>query len=130
MTKYFQIARYVFAGGIAVLSNLTILFVCVHYFKLWYLYGAIFAFSFAVIVSYLLQKFFVFKNYSRQDMHKQFLAFFVFNLAMLSVNTLLIYTFVGIIGFYYLLAQALASAICGFVNYIFFNKVIFKKITI
>lgn len=127
MSKYIQIIRYIFAGGLATISNLAILFVSVHYFKLWYLTGAVIAFCLAVIISYLLQKFFVFKDYSRQDIRKQFLAFFIFNLAMLSANTLLMYTFVDIMSFYYLLAQVVSSAIGACANYIYFNRVIFKK---
>lgn len=127
MSKYVHIIKYIFAGGLATISNLVILFVSVHYFKLWYLTGAVIAFCVAVIISYLLQKFFVFKDYSRQDMRKQFLNFFIFNIAMLSVNTLLMYTFVDIIGFYYLFAQVLSSVVGACVNYIYFNRVIFKK---
>ena len=125
MSKYIQIIRYILAGGIAVISNLAILFICVHYFKLWYLAGAIVAFCFAVMVSYLLQKFFVFRNYSRENMRTQFLNFFIFNLVMLNVNTLLMYIFVDLVGLYYLLAQALASAIGACVNYFYFSKVLF-----
>ncbi len=53
--------------------------------------------------------------------------FFIFNIVMLGVNTLLMYTFVDIIGLWYLLAQALSSAIGACVNYIYFNKVVFKN---
>ena len=127
MSKYFQIIRYILAGGIATAFNLVILFVCVRYFNLWYLTGAIISFCSAVIISYLLQKFFVFKNYSTEKMHLQFLNFFVFNLVMLGVNTLLMYIFVDIMGFWYLLAQALSSTIGACINYIYFNKVIFKN---
>lgn len=128
MSRYVQIIRYIFAGGFATASNITILFICVNYFKLWYLAGAIISFCCAVIISYLLQKFFVFKNYSRQNIRKQFSNFFIFNLIMLGVNTLLIYTFVDIIGIWYLWAQALSSAIGACINYIYFNKVIFKNV--
>jgi len=62
LSKYGKIIRYLFAGGIATLSNLLVLFVCVNYFKLWYLSGAIISFCVAVIISYSLQKFFVFKD--------------------------------------------------------------------
>ncbi len=127
MFKHIQIIRYIFAGGFATASNLAILFIGVHYFKLWYLTSAVISFFSAAIISYLLQKFFVFKNYSTEDMHKQFLNFFIFNLVMLGLNTLLIYTFVDILGIWYLLAQVFSSAIGACINYIYFNKVIFKN---
>jgi len=128
MSKYNQIIRYIFAGGIATASNIAILFVCVHYFKLWYLTSTIISFCCAVLISYLLQKFFVFKNYLTQNMHTQFLNFFIYNLIMLGVNTLLMYFFVDIINIWYLLAQAMSAIIIACINYIYFNKIIFKKI--
>ncbi|MFA4975778.1 MAG: GtrA family protein [Candidatus Paceibacterota bacterium] len=127
-SKYAQIIRYIFAGGTVTATNLVIFFICVQYFKLWYLTSAIISFCFAVIMSYVLQKFFVFNNYSKEKIHKQFLIFLIFNIFMLGVNTILMYTFVEIMGFWYLLAQTLSSAICAFVNYIYFNKIIFKNV--
>ncbi len=128
MFQNIQIIRYIFAGGIVVGSNLAILFICVNYFHLWYLTSAIISFCSAVVISYLLQKFFVFKNYSKENIQKQFFSFLIFNLGMLGANTLLMYIFVDIIGIWYLWAQALAAAIGACVNYVYFNKVIFKKI--
>ena len=128
MSKYIQIVRYILAGGIATVSNLVILFVGVHYFHLWYLTSAIISFCLAVIISYLLQKFFVFRNYSANNIHTQFLNFFIFNIVMLGLNILLMYVFVDIISLWYLLAQAISSAITACINYIYFNKVIFKNV--
>jgi putative flippase GtrA len=125
--KYIKIVRYIFAGGLATFSNLMILFVLVHYFKLWYLTSAIISFCVAVIISYLLQKFFVFKNYMVKDIHKQFLNFFVYNIIMLGFNTLLMYFFVEILIIWYLLAQAISAIIGAFINYIYFNKIVFKN---
>ena len=128
MSKYIKILRYIFAGGIATAFNLVILFICVHYLKIWYLIGAIIAFCCAVVISYTLQKFFVFKNYSRKDMGRQFFNFFIFTLFILGVNTLLMYVFVDVIGLWYILAQIFASIITACANYIYFSKFIFAKI--
>ncbi|MFA6355258.1 MAG: GtrA family protein [Candidatus Paceibacterota bacterium] len=126
--KYNQIIRYIIAGCVATGSSLAILFILVNYFKLWYLTGATISFCCAVVISYLLQKFFVFKNYAREDIHKQFLHFLIYNIIMLGANTLLMYFFVDIIKFWYLLAQALSAIIIAFMNYIYFNKIVFKKV--
>ena len=127
MSKYTQIIRYIFAGAIATISNILILFVCVHYFKLWYLLGAVISFCSAVVISYVLQKFWTFRNYSTRDIHKQFIIFFVYNLFMLCVNTLLMYFWVDIIKLWYLFAQAISAFITAFINYTYFNRIIFKK---
>ena len=127
MSKYIKIIRYIIAGGIATASNILILFVCVHYLHLWYLVGAAISFCSAVVISYLLQKFWTFKDYSKENMHKQFLNFFVYNLVMLGVNTLLMYFFVDIIKIWYILAQAISAFITAFINFIYFNKIVFKS---
>ena len=126
--KNIRIIKYVFAGSLATASNLLILFISVHYLKLWYLISSIIAFCFGVSISYILQKFFTFKNYELENIHKQFLNFFIFALIMLVFNTLLMYVFVDIIKIWYLLAQAVSSILIAFINYTYFNKVIFKKI--
>jgi len=127
INKYIQIIKYIIAGSIATLSNLGVLFVCVNYFKLWYLTSAIISFCVAVIVGYLLHKFFVFKNYEKKGMYKQFLNFLSYNIVMLSFNTLLMYFFVDIISIWYLLSQAISALIIACMNYIYFNKIVFKK---
>ena len=126
--KNIQIIKYVFTGSLATASNLLILFISVHYLKLWYLISSIIAFCFGVSISYILQKFFTFKNYELENIHKQFLNFFIFALIMLVFNTLLMYVFVDIMNIWYLLAQAIFSILIAFINYTYFNKVIFKKI--
>jgi putative flippase GtrA len=90
--------------------------------------GAIISFCCAVVISYLLQKFFVFKNYEKSGMNKQFLHFLVYNIVMLGFNTLLMYFFVDIIKLWYLFAQALTAIIIACMNYIYFNKIVFKKV--
>ena len=126
--KNIQIIKYIFSGGLVTASNLLILFISVHYLKLWYLISSVIAFCFGVSISYILQKFFTFKNYELENIHKQFLNFFIFALIMLVFNTLLMYVFVDIIKIWYLLAQAVSSILIAFINYTYFNKVIFKKI--
>ncbi len=122
-----KILRFIFSGGIAFISHISILFVLVHYFNLWYLVSTMIAFTFAVTVSYSLQKFFTFQNYSTKNMHRQFLSFLFFALCMLGLNTLLMYIFVDIIGFWYISSQIVINIFTAFFSYIIYNKVIFSK---
>lgn len=128
MKKYFKIFRYLIAGSIATGTNLGVLFFCVHYLNLWYIWGTIISFCASVIVSYLLQKFWTFQNYTTTKIPTQFLHFFLFAGGMLGLNTLLMYFFVDFLGLWYLLAQALAALLIACINYLYFNKVIFKNI--
>lgn len=123
--KYARIFRYIIAGSIATIANLEFLFVGVHYLKVWYLTAAVISFCLAVIISYLLQKFFVFKNYSKIEIQKQFSMFLIFAIIMLGINTLLMYVFVRIIGIWYMLAQVIVAILIAFMKYNF-NKIIFQ----
>lgn len=127
MTKIFKITRYVISGGTSVVANLVVLYSLVQILKIWYLTSAIISFCVSAIVSYVLQKFFTFKDYSTKGMHLQFSHFFLYALAMLGVNTTLMYIFVDVFGFWYLLSQVVITAITAFLNYFIFNKFIFNK---
>ncbi len=120
-----RIIRYIFGGGLATAINIGLLFAGVRVFHLWYITAAIIAFCCAVIASFLLQKFWTFRHYATDVMHKQFLAFSLFALAMLLLNTLLMYVAVDALGIWYLIAQIIISLIIAFINYTFFRKVVF-----
>jgi putative flippase GtrA len=122
-----KIIKYIFAGSIATLSNLLVLFIFVHYLQVWYLLSASISFIFGVGISYLLQKYFVFKN-SNRNISKQFIHFFVYNLFMLILNGFFMYIFVDIFNVWYLLSQAITAMITAFINFVYFNRVIFKTI--
>ena len=128
MIKNSRIIRYIFSGGIAVVANLTILHTLVDIFHVWYLTSTIIAFCFGIIISYFLQKFFTFKDNSTKNLHLQFSIFLTYNLAMLGVNTLLMYIFVDIIGSWYFSSQIIITICTAFINYAFFNKVLFSNI--
>ena len=125
MTKYYRIIRYLFGGGLATLINIGLLFICVHFFNLWYLTAAIIGFCTSVIASYIIQKFWTFRHHETEGMHAQFFIFSFFAVVMLGLNTLLMYVAVNIFGLWYLLAQIIISAIIAFINYAFFSKVVF-----
>lgn len=115
-----RIARFIFSGGSAAATNIILLFVLVRFFYMWYLLAAVAAFLVAVIVSFTLQKFFTFNDYTKSETGKQaafYLGFQVFNLCL---NTLLMYVGVDLMHIQYLIAQVLISggmAICNFFVY-------------
>ena len=127
MIRNNKIIRYVFSGVVASFSNWVILYILVQKFNFWYLTSAIISFCCGIIVSYLLQKFFTFKNYSTNGMPRQFSIFVIYNLIMLGLNTLLMYLLVDIFGFWYLFSQIAITIGTAFVNYFVFNKILFKN---
>lgn len=122
-----KIFRYIISGVTASATNFVTLFILVQWFKTWYLSAAVVSFCCGIIVSYFLHKFFTFENYSTNKIINQFSKFFLYNMFMLGLNTFLMYIFVDIFGFWYLLAQIIITILIAFINYIFFNKILFKN---
>ena len=127
MVKNNRIIRYIFSGGVTVVANLVILYTLVDVLHLWYVISAIIAFCCGIILSYVLQKFFTFKENSTKNLHIQFPVFVLYNIIMLGLNTLFMYFLVDIIGFWYLSSQILITICTAFINYTFFRLVLFKN---
>ena len=126
LVKNNKVLRYIFSGGSAFVCHITILYIFVHYLNVWYLTSTIFAFCFAVMVNYFLQKFFTFNNYSNKKIHLQFSYFVFSSLFMLGLNTLFMYVFVDIMELWYIFAQIIINIFTAFLSYIIYNKIIFK----
>jgi len=122
--------KYFSVGWFATACNLIILFICVDYFKLFYLTGTVIAFCCSTTISFFLYKLWAFQNYSKDKMRMQYFYTLLFAALMIGLNTLLVYTFVELIMPWhlgYLVAQVLASIVTTLVNYIFYHKIIFKE---
>ena len=120
-----KIIKYVFSGGTAFCVHLSTLFALTNYFQIWYLFSTIVAFCLAVIVSYSLQKFWTFKDYSVKNMHVQFSSFLFLALFTLAINTFLMYIFVDKFGLWYIFAQIIINIFTAFLSYLVYNKVVF-----
>lgn len=125
--KYGKIIRYFISGSTAALVNIAVLFICVEYLHIWYIAGTCIAFVFGLTTSYTLQKFWTFKDNSREDMHMQFLWFTAFAIIMLGLNAFLMYVLVDRAHLWYILAQAISIALIAFLNFTFFNRVLFNQ---
>ena len=93
--------RYLISGASAVAIDLVLLFVLVHFFHMWYLLAAVIAFIAAVAVSFVMQKFFTFNDYTKGGIGRQtvfYLGLQVFNIFF---NTLLMYVGVDLLGIPY-----------------------------
>ena len=64
MVTYNKIAKYLIAGGIATVVDLGLLYFFTDKLNIWDLYSAIISFVLALGVSFIFQKFWVFRDYS------------------------------------------------------------------
>lgn len=131
----YRIVRFLFSGGLATATDLVLLFIFVNWYGLNYLPSSVLAFVAGMSVSFLMQKFFTFKDYSRDRIHKQTAFYFGFHILNLCLNTLLMYVCVTLLNVPYLIAQILIAgglAICNFFtskHLVFIPDATYNKIT-
>lgn len=120
-------ARYFVCGITAAAVNIFSLYIFTDWFGIWYLYSSIIAFFVALVVSFTLQKFIVFKDKKTEKIHHQFYKFLVVAILGVVLNTLLVYLFTDILNVWYILSQVLAGIFVMVQNFILYKIFIFKK---
>src|SRR3989344_6108992 len=78
-------------------------------FDIWYLYSSIIAFLVSLLISFILQKFVVFKDIETRNIHQQFSKFFIVAILGVITNTILISLCVEIFGIWYVFSQIIAG---------------------
>jgi len=127
--RLFRLVRYMVSGGTAALFNFGILFILVHFGKMYYLYASMLAFTLSIAVSFTLQKFWTFRNSHLEGVHLQFARYLAIVLLNLILNTALVYFFVEKLGVWYLLAQVIATLIIAVIGYFGYRHFVFTKPT-
>lgn len=123
--NHLRVAKYIVAGVSSAIANLATLYICTEFFGMWYLWSATTAFTAGIFVSFLLHKFWTFDNQSTRATHQQFFSYFIWTLAMLGVNTLLVFLLVEQLQIWYLGAQIISGCIIACVNYLFYKHFVF-----
>lgn len=122
-----KVFRYVASGSVAEVVGLILLYAFTDLLGIWYLVSSMVAFVIAFGASFALQKFWTFQDHRKENIHKQAGVYFAVALVNLGFNTLLIFVFVEYIGFYYLVAQVLASFLVAFESFFVYQHFIFHK---
>jgi|SRR3989344_80563 len=121
-----RIVRFLISGGIATGVNLLALYLLVHVMGMWYLTSSIVAFFVGFVASFMLQKFWTFKDHRRDVMGKQLIIYLLIVLFNLGLNTGLVYVFVEYAKFWPLVAQALASLVIAFEGFFAYRMLVFR----
>lgn len=119
--------RYFLCGITAAGFNIFLLYLFTDIFGIWYLYSSIIAFIIALILSFSLQKFVVFKDGNTNGIHKQFSMFAVVAILGVATNTLLVYLFTDILNVWYILSQIFAGVFVMVQNFLLYKIFIFNK---
>lgn len=123
--NYLQFARYLLSGSFAALVDISANYV-LHFF-LWYLYASIIAFILTFFVSFLLQKYWTFRENSAHRIPVQSGISLGIALLNLALNTSLMYTAVSLLGVHYLIARIIVLGLISIESYILYKYVIFRR---
>lgn len=119
--------RYFFSGITSAGFNIGLLYVFTDMVGIWYLYSSIIAFVLALFLSFVLQKFVVFRDSNVNDVHKQFSKFSIVAVLGVVTNTAIIFVCVDYLGIWYILSQIIAGFFVMIQNFILYKIFIFKK---
>jgi putative flippase GtrA len=127
--KWRTVLAYLFSGGTAAFVSLCTLYVLTDLVGWWYLLSAMVSFLGAFWVSYLLQKYWTFRDNVKDENHKQKTLYFIVALINLSFNTALMYFFVDIVHIWgeHMVAQILTSSIIAVESFFVYRRFIFKR---
>lgn len=127
--RYQMIVRYVIAGGSGAVVGLAISYVATDIFGLWYLASVVLSFTLAFIISFLMQKFWAFRDKRTDGMHGQLLLYLVVLVINMLINTSFIYFLVEHGNQHYLIAQIISGAVIALWSFFLYRYLIFKENT-
>lgn len=123
-----KVTRYLIAGGTATAVNFFVLIILTEYAGIWYLASSGIAFICGITISFTLQKWWTFSEFSTNLIPIQALYYLVVTVAGLVINSASLFVLVSILGMWYIIAQVLVSAIIAPASF-FFYHFIFRRET-
>jgi len=125
--KYKTGIKYIIAGSIAAFIQLSFLYILTHFIGFWYVTSTTIAFVFSFFTSFILQKFWTFRDSNLERMKKQFAIFIVLGVVNFLLNPILLYAIVEWINIWYMFAQVIVGILLAFGNFIINKFITFKK---
>jgi len=120
-------AKYIISGCTAAVTDLVLLYIFTDILHIWYLLSAILAFIIAFFVSFYLQKYWTFRDNSRDKIYTQMSLYFLVGIINLSINTGGMYILVDKFNIMYILAQIMMGALIAVSSFLIYRFIIFKK---
>lgn len=125
--KYKVYIKYLISGGTATFIDLFLLFIFHSIFDISIVPAATLAFLMAFFVSFYLQKFWTFRDNSKEKIGKQGILYFIVAAANLGVNAIGMYFLAEVLHVWYLLAQIIMCGAIAFYSFLIYNFLIFNK---
>lgn len=122
-----EVIKFIVAGGIVAVSNVVFLYFFVNTAHLHYLLASSLSFLIALVLNFLLQKYWAFKGAPAGKTGKQFFLFLVLVAVNFHLNLLFMFLFVERFSIQYLLAQIFTTIILAAFNFFVYQRFIFSK---
>jgi putative flippase GtrA len=130
---FLKMSKFGTSGIIATGTNISVLYLLTSKIGFWYITSTIFAFITAFIVSFTLQKYWVFGNRDNAVIYKHASSFFIVAIINLILNTFLMYICVEYIRLEYIASQVIVSGMIAYESYFLYRKIFamqYKKLLI
>jgi len=125
--NYLQLFRYTFVGGFAFIIDFGTLFLLTKYLHFYYLISAGIAFTFGIVINYILSVKWVFDKRTIERKWLEFLLFILIGLTGLALNQLFLWVLTDIFFIYYLLSKLITSFVLYFWNFMIRKILLFNK---
>jgi len=119
--------KFILAGCVSGGLDLIVLFLLYDVFDFGLVLSTSIAFIFSFISSFILQKIWTFRNLGQKKVLLQLATYFLNAFLCLNLNGFLMHFLVNKFGLWYLLAQLMVNFIIGFINFLVYKFIIFKK---
>ena len=124
-----RVLRYLIAGAAVAIIDFSLLYVLTDISHIWYLSSSIIAFSVSVAASFVLQKFWTFREHSLGRVRVKLPLHLLLSFANIILNTFLMSFFVEQMHLWYITAQFCAAAMLACMNFFVYRQFIFAKTT-
>lgn len=120
-----QFLKYIVVGFLGTALDFSILYALVEYLHLFYLISATVSVCIVIWISFTLNKYWTFQDYSKQYF-KQLLKYAISHMIALAVALAVLATLVEIFGMWYIYAKFFATAAAAITNFLIVKSYIFK----
>ena len=125
--KHQQLGRFLIAGGSAFAVNIVVLYTLTDILHVYYLISTVIAFMVSFCVSFILQKFWTFRDHSRDQMHVQMSLYLGMQLGNLVLSAALMYAFAWYLHLWYISSQVIISIGLAITSFFINRAYIFKQ---
>ena len=119
-----RMVRFLITGILAFLTTLSLLYVFTEWFSLWYLYSATVAYAISIAVSFVLQKYWTFRNGTSTATRAQFVRFIFLNIINIGLNACGVY-FLTELGLWYIASEFFVALLIALSSFSIMRRFIF-----